>query len=93
MRPGRRNRVGSKIAFYVVVRLDGSVPTVREIGVLRRAFPFLREMSIAEAMALVRQDGKPRLKKGEFQHECGFKDEAEEMARVCREGGLDAYVI
>ena len=75
---------GEKISFEVVVRISVP-PAVRELGVLRRAFPWLRDRSIAELRRTLRREG-------EYSYEGPTRAEAEEMLRVCQAGGRQAYI-
>ena len=85
--------MSEKISFDVIVRLPCPRPTVGELGVLRRAFPAMRDMSVAEAWAWLRRAAPSAARAGHFYFEVGLKADAEEAVRICRKGGLDAEVF
>jgi hypothetical protein len=85
--------VTEKISFDVLVRLPGPRMTVRELGVLRRAFPVLRSMAVAEAWDWARRHRRSAARPDEIYFEVGLRADAERAMRICREGGLSADLV
>ena len=74
------------LTYDVVVKFAGPKPTPHELGVIRRAVPSLRNVPVSEMVGWNYTNGECRFER--------YYDpaEAEEIVRICHEGGLAARI-